>query len=103
MGNFKVVTEKTENVLTVKVRGHLDVVNASELEAYIQPELGSVSQIVMDLEEVEYVSSAGLRVLLAAQQKMESKGGGMTLIHVSPVIREIFEMTGFLDMVALEE
>ena len=102
MENFNVVLEKKAKTLTVRIIGQLDAVNAPKLEARLRPELDSVRHVVVDFEKVDYVSSAGLRVLLMAEQKMELKGGGMTLMNVRPVILEIFEITGFLDMVSLE-
>ena len=63
--------------------------------------IGDVSELIMDFEKLEYISSAGLRVLLSCQ-KIMSKQGSMKVIHVSDLIKEIFEVTGFIDILTIE-
>ena len=96
------ITKTTENgKLALTLEGRLDTVTAPSLEAELKASLEGVSELTMDFEKLEYISSAGLRVLLAAQKEMNKKGV-MKLTHVNETIREIFEVTGFLDILTIE-
>lgn len=86
--------------LTVQLGGRLDTTTAPELEAVLR-ELGGVEELILDFENLEYISSAGLRVLLGAQKTM-SKQGSMVIRHVNDVIMEVFEVTGFADILTVE-
>lgn len=99
MLNIDKKTEGTE--LFVALEGRLDTTTAPQLEAELKEALPGVTSLVMDFEKLEYISSAGLRVLLSAQ-KIMNKQGEMKLIHVSDVINEIFEVTGFSDILNIE-
>lgn len=90
-----------ESGLTVALEGRLDTMTAPELEKELKTSLEGVTELTLDLAKLEYISSAGLRVLLAAQ-KIMSKQGSMKLIHVDEVIREIFDVTGFSDILTVE-
>lgn len=79
--------------LTMMLDGRLDSFTAPELETVIDENLNGIEELVMDLENLEYISSAGLRVVLKAQKVMGH--GKMTVIHVNEVIMEVFEITGF--------
>ena len=92
---------KDGSKLTVAVEGRLDTTTAPQLEAELKSALPEVTSLVMDFEKLEYISSAGLRVLLSAQKTM-NKQGEMKLIHVNDVINEIFEVTGFSDILNIE-
>ena len=81
--------------------GRLDTVTSPSLEAELNGTLDGVSELTMDFEELEYISSAGLRVLLAAQKEM-NKRGVMKLTHVNETIMEIFEVTGFADILTID-
>ncbi len=83
------------------LEGRLDTVSAPELEAELKDALDGVSELTLDLEKLEYISSAGLRVLLAAQKEM-NKRGAMKIAHVGETIMEIFEVTGFSDILTIE-
>ena len=83
--------------LTVEVKGRLDTTTAPELEAALENALTGVEELVMDFSELEYISSAGLRVLLATQKKMQNQGT-MTVTGVSDIVMEVFEVTGFCDI-----
>ena len=83
------------------LEGRLDTITAPSLEAELKSSLDGVSELTMDFEKLEYISSAGLRVLLAAQKEMNKKGV-MKLTHVNETIREIFEVTGFLDILTID-
>ena len=91
-----------QNVLTVELEGRLDTTSAPQLEETLKESLPEVKELVLDFAKLEYISSAGLRVLLAAQKTM-SKQGSMKLIHVSDLVKEIFEVTGFVDILTIEE
>jgi anti-sigma B factor antagonist len=80
--------------------GRLDTITAPELERELRELLPHVKELVLDFEKLEYISSAGLRVLLSAQKTM-SRQGTMKLIHVSEAVREIFEVTGFSDILTI--
>ena len=87
--------------LTVALEGRLDTTTAPELEAALSTALEGVEKLTMDFERLEYISSAGLRVLLSAQKRM-MKQGGMKVVHVNETIMEIFEVTGFSDILTVE-
>ena len=96
------ITKKSEGTtLEVVLEGRLDTTTAPQLEAELKSDLPGVTNLIMDFEKLEYISSAGLRVLLSAQ-KIMNKQGEMKLIHVSDVINEIFEVTGFSDILNIE-
>ena len=92
-----VENNKAEFVL----EGRLDTVTAPELEAELQGSLDGVEELVMNFEALEYISSAGLRVLLATQKVM-NKQGEMKIVKVNQTIMEIFEVTGFSDILTIE-
>ncbi len=93
---------KTQNgsELTVVVEGRLDTMTAPELEKALNEALDGVTALTLDFDKLVYISSAGLRVLLSAQKKM-NKQGEMKLIHVNETIMEIFEVTGFSDILTI--
>lgn len=89
------------SVLTVSVSGRIDTVTAPELEACL--DFGSeVNELVFDFAGVVYISSAGLRVILKAQKKMNAAGGKMKLIHVIDDVMDVFDITGFVDILTIE-
>ena len=87
--------------MTIALEGRLDTATAPDLEKELTSSLAGVTALTLDFAELEYISSAGLRVLLAAQKTM-NKQGSMKLIHVGEVIMEIFEVTGFSDILTIE-
>ena len=94
--------KKQENEkLTVVLEGRLDTTTAPELEKLLQESLPGVTELVLDFAKLDYISSAGLRVLLAAQKTM-TKQGSMKLQHVNESIMEILEVTGFVDILTIE-
>ena len=96
------INKKLEDkTLTVTLEGRLDTTTAPQLEAELKSDLADVTSLVMDFEKLEYISSAGLRVLLSAQKRM-MKQGEMKVIHVNEAIMEIFEVTGFSDILTIE-
>ena len=87
--------------LTVTIAGRLDTTTAPELEAEFKKSIPGVEKLILDFTALEYLSSAGLRVLLAAQKAM-NKQGGMVIKNVNETINEIFEVTGFIDILTIE-
>ena len=87
--------------LTVTLTGRLDTTTAPDLEKELKASLDGVTELTFDLAALEYISSAGLRVLLSAQKTM-NRQGTMKLIHVNETIMEIFEVTGFSDILTVE-
>ena len=87
--------------LTVALEGRLDTNTAPTLEAELKQSLPKVTELIMDFSKLDYISSAGLRVLLSAQ-KIMTKQGGMKVIHVNEMIMEVFEVTGFIDILTIE-
>jgi anti-anti-sigma factor len=86
---------------TIFLTGRLDTTTAPELDAFAEKELTDTKELVFDLKGLEYISSAGLRVLLKIQKLMNTKGT-MKVIHVSEMIQEVFEITGFVDILTIE-
>ena len=87
--------------LTVTITGRLDTTTAPQLEAEFKQSITGVEKLVLDFASLEYLSSAGLRVLLAAQKVM-NKQGEMIIKNVNDTINEIFEVTGFIDILTIE-
>ena len=87
--------------LTLFLEGRLDTTTSPELETVLKESLDGVTELIFDFEKLEYISSAGLRVLLSAQKKMNSQGT-MKVVHVAEIIMEIFEVTGFSDILTIE-
>ena len=93
--------EKNGNKLTVALEGRLDTMTAPELEAALKEALNGVEELTFDLAKLEYISSAGLRVLLSAQKTM-NRQGSMTVKNANEIIMEIFDVTGFADILTIE-
>ncbi len=87
--------------LRVALNGKLDTTTAPQLEEELKPSLSGVTELVFDFEKLDYISSAGLRVLLSAQKKM-SNVGSMKIVNVNEIISEIFEVTGFNEILTVE-
>ena len=94
--------KKNTNETTIEIVGRLDTITAPALEKTINENIISIQNLVFDLTGLEYISSAGLRVLLGAQKKMQ-RIGTMKLTNVCEDVMEIFEMTGFDDILIIEK
>ena len=92
---------KNAEETAIKLEGRLDTTTAPQLDKTINEDIGETKNLVLDLEGVAYISSAGLRVLLSAQKKMQ-KIGSMKLKNVCSEVMDIFEMTGFADILDIE-
>ena len=93
--------KKNAEATIIEVAGRLDTMTASSLDKAINEDIGEVKNLVLDLKKLEYISSAGLRVLLGAQKKMQ-KIGSMKVTNVCEEVMEVFEMTGFADILVIE-
>ena len=91
---MQIATEKENSKLTLTVSGRIDTVTAPKLEKFALEHMEGITEMVLDLADVEYVSSAGLRALLQIHKDM-SKQGKLTLLNVGPSVKEIFDMIGF--------
>ena len=93
-------TTKENGKAALALEGRLDTITSPELEKTLVDILPGLTELILDFEKLEYISSAGLRVLLSAQKAM-NKQGTMTVVHVNETIMEIFEVTGFSDILTI--
>ena len=93
--------KKYNQETVIEVVGRLDTITAPALDKTINEDIGDAKNLVLDVKGMEYISSAGLRVLLAAQKKMQ-KIGSMKVTGVCEEVMEVFEMTGFADILVIE-
>ena len=93
--------KRTVEETTIEIVGRLDTTTAPELDKTLNEDIADVKNLVLNFKGLEYISSAGLRVLLGAQKKMQ-KVGTMKLINVCEEVMEVFEMTGFADILTIE-
>lgn len=99
---MRIEQESQEKKLTLKIIGRLETSTAPDLQKALDAGLPDMVELDMDLEELAYVSSAGLRVLLGAKKKMKAKEGGvMTVRNVRKEVMEVFEITGFKEILEL--
>ena len=99
MLNIQKTIENTK--ASFALQGRLDTVTAPELEQSLKDSLDGITELELDFQNLEYISSAGLRVLLSAQ-KIMNRQGIMKVIHVNETVMEIFEVTGFTDILTIE-
>lgn len=93
--------KKNAEDTTIEIVGRLDTTTAPSLEKTINEDIGGVKNLILDLKGLEYISSAGLRVVLGAQKKMKQVGS-MKVINVCENVMEVFEITGFADILTIE-
>lgn len=93
--------KKNAEATIIEIIGRLDTTTAPALDKTINEDIGDVKNLVLDVKAMEYISSAGLRVLLGAQKKMQ-KIGSMKVVNVCEEVMEVFEMTGFADILVIE-
>lgn len=94
-------SNKENNCLTITLNGRLDTNTAPQLDTALKEELGDIEELILDFENLEYISSAGLRVVLAAQ-KIMNKQGNMKVLNVQDMVMEVLEATGFTDFLTIE-
>ncbi len=102
MAEINVTFQKNGDTLTVIPEGRLDTATSPLLEQKMNPELGAAQHLIMDFAKVDYISSSGLRLLLAAHQNMEDRGGDLRMIHVNEYIRDVLNLVGFLEIMNVE-
>ena len=93
---MEIKTNTEGSTLTISVSGRVDTVTAPELEAGLK--FGDATKVVIDLADVPYMSSAGLRLMLTAHKTMMAKGGKFQIAGVQPSVKEVFDITGFSDI-----
>ena len=93
--------KKNEHETIIEIVGRLDTITAPALDKTINEDIGDTKNLVLDVKGMEYISSAGLRVLLATQKKMQ-KIGSLKVTGVCEEVMEVFEMTGFADILVIE-
>ena len=98
---MKIEPTRDNTTLTLALEGRLDTLTAPELEQFVNANLEGLTALIFDFAKLEYVSSAGLRVLLMAHKTMATKGS-MKIINVSEIVREVFDVTGFSDILNIE-
>ena len=99
---MEVKFNKQDSTLTVAISGNIDTVTAPELDTKLQENLSGIKDLILDFAAVDYISSAGLRVILMANQQLEDADGTMTIKNVNDDVRDVFEMTGFDSLLNLE-
>ena len=99
---MEVKFDKQDSTLTVAISGNIDTVTAPELDAKLQENLSGIKTLILDFAAVDYISSAGLRVILMTNQLVEDVEGDMTVKNVNEDVRDVFEMTGFDSLLNLE-
>lgn len=98
---LNITKNRENNALVVSIEGRLDTTTAPQLEAELKESLENITALTLDMEKLDYISSAGLRVLLSAQKRMNTQGN-MKIVHAAETIMEIFEVTGFSDILTIE-
>ena len=98
---MNIIKNQNGTALTVSLEGRLDTTTSPQLENELRASLEGIDDLILDLKNLDYISSAGLRVLLSAQKSM-NRHGKMTVCGVKPEIMEIFEVTGFVDILNID-
>ena len=99
---LNIVKKQDGDTLTVKLDGRLDTNTAPVFQREVEPMLDGISKLVLDFKKVDYISSAGLRVLLTFEQELEEQDKAMELIHVNEIIHDVFDVTGFLEILTIK-
>jgi anti-anti-sigma factor len=99
---MNVTKDYNEKELTLAVEGRVDTITSQDLEKEINAEIGNFDSLVMDFTYLEYISSAGLRVLIATQRKLDDSEASLSIINVNDTVGEIFKMTGLDNILKIE-
>ncbi len=99
---MELINNREGNTLTIQIVGRLNTGTAPELDKNLASSLDGVSHLVLDLKGLDYISSAGLRVILSAQKTMTRKKGTLVVRDIKPEVYDVFEMTGFVDFLTIE-
>ena len=98
---MEITVNKNENTLTISPIGRIDTATAPELQTAVNENISGVTDLTFDLKQLQYISSAGLRVLMSTQKTMNQQGS-MKLIHVNEEVMDVFDMTGQTDVFDIE-
>lgn len=98
---MEIELKKDGSRLEAVMHGRIDTATSAEAEAILMPAIEGVNDLVLDFEDIQYISSAGLRVLLLIYKKMNTQGE-MKLVHVNEMVKEVLDITGFLDILNVE-
>lgn len=98
---MKIDKKQDGSALVIALEGRLDTTTAPDLEQVLKGSLDGVTALTLDMARLDYISSAGLRVLLMAHKALQ-KRGGMKVINTSELVREVFDVTGFSDILTIE-
>ena len=99
---MNISTQREGSALTVFPEGRIDTLTAPAFEQCLEAELGSADRLLIDFSKVNYISSAGLRVLLTYAQEMEERGGSIQAVGVNDTLRKVFSLTGFLETLNID-
>ena len=99
---MEIIKEKNGNALILHLSGKLAIKESQALDQVVRSELSGITDLTLDMTEVPYISSAGLRVLIIAQNMMDEVGGTLTITHVSEMVGSVLELTGFSDFMKIE-
>lgn len=103
MNELNIEQQRNGTTLTLQLTGRLDTATAPQLEQCLQGSLDGVQELVLDFSQLAYLSSAGLRVLLKARKQMDRQRGTLVVRHANEMIQEVFEVTGFADILTIEK
>jgi anti-sigma B factor antagonist len=98
---MEIQTSRNEDVTTVKLIGRLDTMTSSQLEDALDGIITDTKDLIFDMESLEYISSAGLRIILSAQKLLSRNGGAVSIINCQPDVKEVFSITGFSDILSI--
>ena len=96
---MKIISNKNNDCMEIALEGRLDTTTAPELDSFLNSSYGDISSLTINCKKLSYISSAGLRVLLSAHKKLK---GNLKLTNVRELVMEVFELTGFADILAIE-
>lgn len=99
---LKISTETQENLVLLQLEGRIDTATSPQFELAVQPHTAGATRLLIDLAQVNYVSSAGLRVFLMTAKKLQKTGGSLVLCAMPPAVREVFDIAGFSRMLRIE-
>ncbi|MBQ6429299.1 MAG: STAS domain-containing protein [Acidaminococcaceae bacterium] len=99
---MEIIKEKNGNALILHLSGKLAIKESQALDQVVRTELSGITDLTLDMTEVPYISSAGLRELIIAQNMMDEAGGTLTITHVSEMVGSVLELTGFSDFMRIE-
>ena len=99
---MEIKKNQSGDTLVVEIIGRLDAATAPQLEKELNASLGDIKTLILDFNQLDYIASAGLRVLLVAQKRM-NKQGSMTIKNVSSEVKEVLDMTGFINFLNIED